>query len=115
MVIIPTELISDNGIQLKEIVIELARLKGLDASFIDWVNNDNDFCSSLVDCIVPGKLPASEIAAFEQKAGYADGLAIMSEPYRLWAINLYLFLLKILAFLNQFQQQELKVYSSTNP
>jgi tagaturonate reductase len=87
LVIIPTELISDNGIKLKEIVIELARLKGLDASFIDWVINDNDFCSSLVDCIVPGKLPASEIAAFEQKAGYADALAIMSEPYRLWAIE----------------------------
>jgi tagaturonate reductase len=87
LVIIPTELISDNGIKLKEIVIELARLKGLDASFIEWVKNDNDFCSSLVDCIVPGKLPASEVATFEQKAGYADALAIMSEPYRLWAIE----------------------------
>ena len=87
MVIIPTELISNNGIQLKEIVIELARLKGLDASFIDWVNKDNDWCSSLVDCIVPGKLPATEKRAFEAKAGYTDELAIMSEPYRLWAIE----------------------------
>jgi tagaturonate reductase len=32
-------------------------------------------------------LPVSEIATFEQKAGYVDALAIMSEPYRLWAIE----------------------------
>jgi tagaturonate reductase len=87
MVIIPTELISDNGIKLKEIVLELARLKGLDAFFVAWVNNANDFCSSLVDCIVPGKLPDTEKSAFEAKAGYTDDLAIMSEPYRLWAIE----------------------------
>ena len=87
LVIIPTELISDNGIKLKEIVIELAKLKGLDEAFINWVNTANDFCSSLVDCIVPGKLPASEQVQFEQKVGYQDSLAIMSEPYRLWAIE----------------------------
>ena len=87
LVIIPTELISDNGIKLKEIVIELAKLKGLDEAFINWVNTANDFCSSLVDCIVPGKLPANEQAQFEQKVGYQDSLAIMSEPYRLWAIE----------------------------
>jgi tagaturonate reductase len=87
LVIIPTELISDNGIKLKEIVIELAKLKGLDEVFINWVNTANDFCSSLVDCIVPGKLPANEQAQFEQKVGYQDSLAIMSEPYRLWAIE----------------------------
>jgi len=87
LVIIPTELISDNGIKLKEIILELARLKGLDVSFIDWINNANDFCSSLVDCIVPGKLPDAEKRTFEAKAGYTDDLAIMSEPYRLWAIE----------------------------
>jgi len=87
LVIIPTELISDNGIKLKEIVIELAKLKGLDDKFINWVNSANDFCSSLVDCIVPGKLPANEQDQFEQKVGYQDSLAIMSEPYRLWAIE----------------------------
>ena len=87
LVIIPTELISDNGIQLKEIVLELARLKGLDASFVAWINNANDWCSSLVDCIVPGKLPVTEKTAFEANAGYTDELAIMSEPYRLWAIE----------------------------
>jgi tagaturonate reductase len=86
-VIIPTELISDNGFKLKEITLELARLKGLEPSFIAWVKNDNDFCSSLVDCIVPGKLAPYEREIFEQKAGYTDALAIMTEPYRLWAIE----------------------------
>lgn len=87
MVIIPTELISDNGIKLKEIVLKLAALKKLDAAFIEWLETENDFCSSLVDCIVPGKLPAAEKELFEKESGYQDQLAIMSEPYRLWAIE----------------------------
>ena len=88
MVIIPTELISDNGIKLKEIVLKLAALKKLDAAFIEWLETENDFCSSLVDCIVPGKLPAAEKELFEKQSGYQDQLAIMSEPYRLWAIEI---------------------------
>jgi tagaturonate reductase len=36
---------------------------------------------------VPGKLPAHEQTQFEQNVGYQDSLAIMSEPYRLWAIE----------------------------
>ena len=43
--------------------------------------------SSTKDFILPGKLPANEQAQFEQKVGYQDSLAIMSEPYRLWAIE----------------------------
>lgn len=87
MVILPTELIVDNGTKLKEIVLKLAKLKGLSAEFLQWLTNDNDFCNSLVDCIVPGKLPPAEQADIEKKLGYEDELVIMSEPYRLWAIE----------------------------
>jgi len=41
----------------------------------------------LVDRIVPGKLPAEQQKAVEEKLGYEDGLLISSEPYRLWAIE----------------------------
>ena len=87
MVIVPTELIVDNGTKLKAIVIELAEKNKLDASFIDWIKTANDFCNSLVDRIVPGKLPQAEQKNTEQKLGYTDELMIMSEYYRLWAIE----------------------------
>lgn len=86
-VIIPTELIVDNGEKLKAIVVELAKLNGLDIAFLDWLSSANDFCNSLVDRIVPGKLPGSKQKEMEKKLGYEDDLMIMSESYRLWAIE----------------------------
>jgi tagaturonate reductase len=87
LIIIPTELIVDNGKKLKEIVLELARLNNLEPDFTAWLNTHNDFCNSLVDRIVPGK-PAGELAAeLEKSSGYHDNLQIMSEAYRLWAIE----------------------------
>lgn len=87
MVIIPTELIVDNGSFLKSIVVELANLAGDSEAFLNWLKSDNDFCNSLVDRIVPGKLPAQEQAAAEKQLGYTDELMIMAETYRLWAIE----------------------------
>lgn len=86
MVIVPTELITDNGDKLREIVLQLAAQNGLDKAFIDWLKEANDFCNSLVDRIVPGKLPAPEKEKMEKALGYTDELMIMSECYRLWAI-----------------------------
>lgn len=87
MVIIPTELIPDNGEKLLSIVLEIAHQNGLEADFIDWVETSNHFCNSLVDRIVPGKLDAKEQNIIEQMLGYKDQLMIMSEVYLLWAIE----------------------------
>ena len=87
MVIIPTELIVDNGNQLKNIVLTLAQLHHLEQSFINWLVTVNDWCNSLVDRIVPGTLPQKEKQQLEHAFGYTDDLAIMSEPYSLWAIE----------------------------
>ncbi|MDQ6755399.1 MAG: tagaturonate reductase [Bacteroidota bacterium] len=87
MVIIPAELISDNGKILESIVLELAHLNGLEETFIEWLECCNHFCNSLVDRIVTGK-PAAEIQEeLENELGYKDELLIMSEAYRLWAIE----------------------------
>src|SRR6188508_2266303 len=51
MVIVPTELILDNGKKLESIVLEQAHLNGLDDRFIEWLENCNYFCNSLVDRI----------------------------------------------------------------
>ncbi|MFL9482547.1 tagaturonate reductase [Chitinophagaceae bacterium LWZ2-11] len=87
LVIIPTELILDNGAKLKNIVNALAKLNGLDEMFINWLNSANDFCNSLVDRIVPGKLSKQEHEIAEAGLGYKDELMIMSECYSLWAIE----------------------------
>jgi tagaturonate reductase len=87
LIIIPTELIPDNGTKLEGIVEELAHLNKLDYAFMDWLENCNHFCNSLVDRIVPGKLPAQKQQQVEQQLGYKDELMIMSEVYRLWAIE----------------------------
>jgi len=87
MVIVPTELISDNGKKLESIVLELAHLNGLEENFIDWLERNNRFCNSLVDRIVPGK-PGPDIkASLEAQLGYQDDLITMSEVYSLWAIE----------------------------
>ncbi len=87
MVIIPTELIPDNGEKLEAIIEELAHQNKLEYAFMDWLENANFFCNSLVDRIVPGKLPAAMQPKVETETGYTDELMIMSEVYRLWAIE----------------------------
>lgn len=87
LVIIPTELILENGKKLKSIVLELAHLNSLEDEFIEWVGNNNYFCNSLVDKIVTG-MPSKEIRReIEKELGYSDDLLIMSEVYSLWAIE----------------------------
>jgi tagaturonate reductase len=87
LVIVPTELIPDNGTKLESIVEELAHLNKLDYAFMDWLENCNYFCNSLVDRIVPGKLAVQKQQQVEEQLGYRDDLMIMSEVYSLWAIE----------------------------
>jgi altronate hydrolase len=87
MVIVPTELITDNVKKLENIVLELAHLNGLDTKFIDWLEKHNSFCNSLVDRIVPGKPDNATKTQLTAQLGYTDDLLITSEPYLLWAIE----------------------------
>lgn len=87
MVVVPTELITDNGKKLEGIIFELAHLNALESEFIDWLESSVTFCNSLVDRIVPGKPNDTIKQAIEQELGYEDDLLIVSEVYRLWAIE----------------------------
>ncbi len=87
LVVLPTELITDNGIKLQQIVLQLAAFNKLEDAFVQWLQQSNYFCNTLVDRIVPGKLPAAEHKKTEALLGYTDELMIMSEVYRLWAIE----------------------------
>lgn len=77
----------DNGILLKSLVNQLATINALPNAFIEWMNEANDFCNTLVDRIVPGKVSDTEIQLLETQLGYRDNLLITSEPFALWAIE----------------------------
>ena len=87
LVIIPTELIHENGSRLEAIVMELAHRNGLESSFIDWLEKHNTFCNSIVDRIIPGLPEDAERERLEAELGYRDDLMIVAEHYRLWAIE----------------------------
>jgi len=86
MIIVPTELISNNGKKLESIVLELAHLNGLEEEFIEWLENHNYFCNSLVDRIIAAK-QQNALTPVEIKLGYSDNLLITSEDYALWSIE----------------------------
>jgi tagaturonate reductase len=87
LVIVPTELIIDNATQLKDILLTLCKTNNLSQDFITWLRESNHFCNSLVDCIVPGKPDNNQLNDITAELGYDDNLLIMSEVYRLWAIE----------------------------
>jgi tagaturonate reductase len=65
----------------------LAHANNLEPDFMDWLEDHNEFCNSLVDRIVPGKPDTTETLKIENKIGYQDNLLTITEAYRLWAIE----------------------------
>jgi tagaturonate reductase len=86
LTIIPCELIDRNGERLKEIIQKLAEQWSLEPAFTEWLNNENIFCCSLVDRIVPG-YPRDEANALNERHGYIDKLMVKTEPFMLWVIE----------------------------
>lgn len=87
LVIVPTELITDNGLKLRECVEKISVYNELGKLFNKWLKYHVKFCNSLVDRIVPGKPDAATFAALQEKIGYEDALLTVAEPYLLWAIE----------------------------
>lgn len=86
MILLPCELIDRNGDNLKGIIIKLAELWKLEASFITWIDEANTFCNTLVDRIVPG-YPKERIEEIHNELGYKDNLVVESEQFHLWVIE----------------------------
>lgn len=85
-IIIPCELIDRNGEKLKEIILKYADVWNLGEGFVDWINNSNTFCCSLVDRIVPG-YPRDTIDEVKAELGYEDNLVDVGEIFHLWVIE----------------------------
>ena len=86
LIILPVELIDDNGIMLKKCVLELAKIWNLGDKFISWLEEACVFTSTLVDRIVTG-YPRDDAEQLWQTLGYEDQLLDTAEPFGLWVIE----------------------------
>jgi len=88
VVVVPCELIEDNGDTLREMVLTLAARWKVEPEFAEWLDMGVPFCNTLVDRIVPGAPPPDEAAALAGTLGYDDAMLTTAESYRLFAIEL---------------------------
>lgn len=86
VVMLPVELIDDNGIHLKECVLKQADHWGLEEQFKVWLEEACIFTSTLVDRIVTG-YPLGEDRQLWEEWGYEDNNIVTGEPFALWVIE----------------------------
>ena len=88
IVVLSCELIDNNGKELLKCVNQYIDQWKLDDEFKNWVNNDNIFCSTLVDRIVPGRIrDPKEVEKLEAENGYHDELIDVGEIFGVWIIE----------------------------
>lgn len=86
LIMLPVELIDDNGIMLKKCVKAMAKIWNLGEKFDQWLDNACVFTSTLVDRIVTG-YPRDEVQPIWEKLGYEDRTLVTAEPFGLWVIE----------------------------
>ena len=86
LILLPCELIEDNGRRLEDCVLRHARDWKLGDAFTEWIQRENLFCSTLVDRIVTG-YPQSDADLLSQKNGYVDQAMDTGELFGLWVIE----------------------------
>ena len=88
IVMLSCELIDNNGKELLKCVNQYIDDWKLDDGFRKWVNEENVFCSTLVDRIVPGRIrDPEEVKALAEKNGYDDPLTDVGEVFGIWVIE----------------------------
>ncbi len=85
-VILPCELIDDNGKELERCVLAYARQWKLGEAFGQWLREENLFCSTLVDRIVTG-YPAGAAEPICEELGYEDTAMDTGEVFASWVIE----------------------------
>jgi len=86
LVMLPVELIDDNGIALKKCVMQFLELWNLGDDFRSWVEEACIFTSTLVDRIITG-YPRDNEQEEWAKLGYEDHIMVTGEPFALWVIE----------------------------
>jgi tagaturonate reductase len=85
-IVIPCELIDRNGDKLKEYVLKYAEVWKLEKEFIEWIQEANTFCCSLVDRVISG-FPKEKTEEVFSELGYEDNLLVEGEFYHQWIIE----------------------------
>lgn len=85
-VVFACELIDNNGGELKKCVLKYARQWRLGEAFAKWIDEENCFCSTLVDRIVTG-YPKGEAEQLWCRLGWTDKLLDTAEIFHLWVIE----------------------------
>lgn len=85
-IILSCELIDHNGEELLKCCKQYAELWELEEGFVTWLEQENDFCSTLVDRIVTG-FPREEHAALCERIGEQDNMMDTAEIFHLWVIQ----------------------------
>ncbi len=86
LIILPCELIFENGAKLEEALLQYIELWKLDDDFKEWFNKYCNIYSTLVDRIVPG-FPRNEIDDIQKRLQYRDNLVVQTEVFYLWVIE----------------------------
>lgn len=86
LIMLPVELIDDNGLALERCVKALAKRWALGERFEQWLDSACVFTSTLVDRIVTG-YPREEAETLWAKLHYEDRLMVTAEPFGLWVIE----------------------------
>lgn len=86
LIMLPVELIDDNGLHLKECVLKQADNWNLGDDFKKWLEDACVFTATLVDRIVTG-YPKDEVKELCEEFGYEDNLIDTGEPFALWVIE----------------------------
>lgn len=86
LIILPVELIDDNGIMLEKCVRALSAQWNLGDRFTSWLDTACVFASTLVDRIVTG-YPRDDAQALWERLSYEDRLLDTAEPFGLWVIE----------------------------
>ena len=88
LVILSCELIDNNGRELQKCVRQYARQWQLEPEFVQYLEKECTFCSTLVDRIVPGRIrDAQEVERLEKEHGYRDELIDVGEVFGVWNIE----------------------------
>lgn len=86
VVILSCELIDHNGDELKKCVQKYAEQWKLEEEFWTWVEEENIFCSTMVDRIVTG-YPRAEADELNRDNGFEDRLLDTGEVFAIWVIE----------------------------
>ena len=88
IVMLSCELIDNNGKELLKCVNQYIDDWKLPEDFRRWVNEENIFCSTLVDRIVPGRIrDEAEVKRLAEANGYDDPLTDVGEIFGVWVIE----------------------------